>query len=181
MDYFAAIGSARSGDVVLVASDRRAASALERARAAGVATEHFNARDDGALGAILRRYGIDVVALAGYLRLVPADLVHCYRDRMLNVHPGPLPEFGGAGMYGVRVHQAVIRSGRAYSAATVHLVDEQFDRGAILASWPVPVLPEDTPISLGARVLAAEHIIYPRMLDALCAGLSGGAIATSLT
>lgn len=171
LDHFAALGEARSGDIVLVASNRAAAPALERGRVAGLPAEHFDARDSAALLQLLDRYRVDLVALAGYLRLIPADVVMRYRGRIINVHPGPLPTFGGEGMYGTRVHETVLRSGAECSAATVHLVDECFDRGAVLASWPVAVRAGDTPAQLAARVLAAEHVIYPRILDALAASL----------
>jgi folate-dependent phosphoribosylglycinamide formyltransferase PurN len=89
---------------------------------------------------------------------------------MLNVHPALLPAFGGAGMYGVRVHRAVIEAGVRVSGATVHFVDEVFDRGPIIAQWPVPVAAGDTAESLAARVLCVEHVLYPRIVTAVAAG-----------
>ena len=105
--------------------------------------------------------------LAGWLQLVPSEVVARYHGRMVNVHPALLPAFGGKGMYGKRVHQAVIAAGARVSGATVHLVDERYDEGAILAQWPVPVLPGDTPETLAARVLAVEHRILPLAVEAL--------------
>lgn len=169
LDHFRALGDARSGDIVLVASNRPHAPALDRARAAGVASEHFDVSDPGVLLGLLEHHGVDIVALAGYLRLVPENVVDHFRGRILNIHPGPLPRFGGLGMHGARVHQAVLESGESHTAATVHLVDERFDHGAVLAQWPVEVRPDDTAAQLAARVLEAEHIIYPRILDALAA------------
>ncbi|MGI8509208.1 MAG: HAD-IIIA family hydrolase [Gemmatimonadaceae bacterium] len=171
LDHFGSLGDARSGDVVLVASNRSRAPALDRGRAAGVASEHFDAGDPCVLLDLLERHHVDIVALAGYLRLVPANVIEPFRDRIVNVHPGPLPRFGGSGMYGARVHAAVLESGESLTAATVHLVDERFDHGAVLAQLPVEVRVDDTPARLGARVLGAEHIIYPRILDALAATL----------
>jgi folate-dependent phosphoribosylglycinamide formyltransferase PurN len=89
---------------------------------------------------------------------------------MINVHPALLPAFGGAGMYGARVHHAVIEAGVRVSGVTVHFVDETYDRGPIIAQWPVPVAPDDTPDGLAARVLAVEHLLYPRVVDAVASG-----------
>lgn len=166
--------------VRLVVSDREGAGALARARAAGVPVRVIPAKGralaevaDETLDA-LREHGIDVIFLAGYLRLVPREVVASYRNRILNVHPALLPSFGGQGMWGLNVHRAVIASGARLSGATVHLVDEEYDRGAILAQWPVPVLPGDGPETLAARVLAVEHVLYPRAADHLCATLLEG-------
>jgi phosphoribosylglycinamide formyltransferase 1 len=113
----------------------------------------------------------DLVVLAGYLKLVPGDVVSAFRGRMVNVHPALLPAFGGEGMYGRRVHEAVLASGARVSGPTVHLVGEEYDRGPILAQWPVPVDPNDTVESLAARVLAAEHRLLPAVVLALAGTL----------
>jgi len=105
-----------------------------------------------------------LVVLAGYLKLVPGAVVSRFRGRMINIHPALLPEFGGPGMYGPRVHEAVLASGARESGATVHFVDEQFDRGAIIAQERVPVMKGDTPETLAARVLEAEHRLLPRIV-----------------
>jgi formyltetrahydrofolate-dependent phosphoribosylglycinamide formyltransferase len=174
LDHYAALAERRRGDVVLVASDRASAGALERARAAGIAAHHVAAHADGdAIVALLRSHRVDLVVLAGYLRLVPRAVVVAFRGRILNVHPALLPAFGGAGMYGARVHQAVIDGGARITGATVHFVDDQYDRGAIVAQWPVPVFEEDDATTLAARVLAVEHALYPRIVDAV----AGDAIA----
>jgi phosphoribosylglycinamide formyltransferase-1 len=98
------------------------------------------------------------------MKKVPASVISAYRGRILNIHPALLPRFGGQGMYGTRVHEAVLAAGERESGATVHLVDEEYDRGAILLQRRVPVLPGDTPASLAARVLEAEHQVYPEAL-----------------
>jgi phosphoribosylglycinamide formyltransferase 1 len=113
---------------------------------------------------------VEFVALAGYLSLVPGDVVQRLAGRMINVHPALLPAFGGPGMHGLRVHQAVLDSGAAVTGVTVHLVDEAFDHGTVLAQWPVPVRRGDTAESLQARVLRVEHALYPRVVQALAAG-----------
>src|SRR5256884_3873920 len=102
--------------------------------------------------------------LAGYLKRIPPAAVARLRWRVINIHPALLPAFGGSGMYGRRVHQAVLASGVALTGATVHYVDEEYDRGPIIAQWPVPVRPDDTPETLAARVLAVEHRLLPHVV-----------------
>lgn len=165
-------GGARRADVVAVGSDRAGAGALARAREREIEAVHLPASADAAgesLARLLSRVEPDLVVLAGYLRLVPRDVVAAYQGRMLNVHPALLPAFGGHGMYGLRVHQAVLDAGARVSGATVHFVDENFDRGAIVAQWPVPVEEGDTPERLAARVLVAEHALYPHVVEAVAA------------
>ena len=173
LDHLAALGEARHGDVVLVASNRPDAGALARAERAGVARVVLrspHAPDGAELGDTLAQHRIDLVALAGYMRLIPAEVTAAYRGRMINVHPALLPEFGGAGMYGPRVHRAVVQARAELSGPSVHFVDEVYDHGAVIAQWPVPVLPGDDEHTLAARVLRAEHLLYPRVVDAVAAG-----------
>lgn len=173
LDYFAVLGDARAGDVALVASNSREAGALARAERASIPTGVLlspRAPDGVELLPLLGAHRIELVVLAGYMRLVPPEVTHAYRGRMLNVHPALLPAFGGPGMYGPRVHRAVIAAGARESGPTVHFVDEVYDHGPIIAQWPVPVLPTDDEHSLAARVLQAEHLLYPRVVDAVAAG-----------
>jgi folate-dependent phosphoribosylglycinamide formyltransferase PurN len=114
----------------------------------------------------LERQQIGLITLAGYLRLVPPPVIQAFRGRILNIHPALLPAFGGTGMYGLRVHEAVLAAGCLVSGATVHHVDERYDQGRIIAQWPVPVLPDDTGETLAARVLRLEHRLYPAVIDA---------------
>lgn len=158
--------------VVLVIGSRPGIGALERADRAGIAHRVLEPRVLGdacgdATLALLEEHGVDLVVLAGYLSLVPSAVVARFRGRMLNIHPALLPSFGGQGMYGMRVHRAVIESGAKVSGATVHLVDDRYDEGRIVAQWPVPVLPGDTPEALAARVLAVEHRLLPAAVFAL--------------
>ncbi len=164
-DYFTSKGETRAADVVVVIADRPRAFALERARACGIEALVVPHTEHGILEAELVTREIDLVVLAGYLRLLPAKVIERFRHRIVNIHPGPLPRFGGAGMYGERVHAAVIESGERETAVTVHLVDEQYDNGSILAQWPVEVMDGDTPDTLSKRVLKVEHIMYPRIID----------------
>jgi formyltetrahydrofolate-dependent phosphoribosylglycinamide formyltransferase len=171
LDQQSALGAAAAARVVLVASDHADAGALTRARDAGITALALDrtARTSG-LAAILATHRVELVVLAGYLRLVPADVVSHFRGRILNVHPALLPAFGGPGMFGHRVHEAVIRRGMRLTGPTVHFVDERYDEGPIIAQWPVAVLATDTPDKLAQRVLAVEHVLYPRVVEAVAAG-----------
>ena len=166
--------------VVLVMSDRKDAGGLERARKEGIPAELLaDPADASEWITRLGRRNADLLVLAGYLKLVPAGVVQKYRGRIVNVHPALLPDFGGAGMYGKRVHAAVLASGARESGPTVHLVDEVYDRGAILAQRRVPVLPDDTPERLAARVLEAEHQLLPEVV--LAAARAGRPVPLSAT
>ncbi len=180
LDHFNEGGGARAR-VDLVVSDRADAGALERARAKDVATHVVAVGGRSANEvtretlAVLTGRAIDAVVLAGYLRLVPGEVVRHYRGRMVNIHPALLPAFGGKGLYGLRVHRAVLEAGCTVSGATVHFVDEEYDTGRILAQWPVPVLAGDTPEALAARVLEVEHRLFPAVVELLARVLDQGA------
>lgn len=179
LDYFQAKGEARTADVALVVSDRAGAFALERARTNNIEAVVLPHTDHGALEQALVSRGIDLIVLSGYLRLLPPAVIDSFRHRIVNIHPGPLPRFGGAGMYGERVHAAVIESGTRETAVTVHIVDEAYDNGAILAQWPVPVLDDDTPETLSKRVLEVEHILYPRVIELVIALIATNTTSTT--
>ncbi len=160
-----ALDAGAPAQVVLVLSDRPDAGGLALAAERGIATRVLaDSADPTAWLAALDGASVQLVVLAGFLRLVPAPVVERYRGRIINVHPALLPAFGGAGMYGSRVHRAVLASGARESGATVHLVDEAYDRGPILAQARVPVEPGDTPDRLAARVLEAEHRLLPAVV-----------------
>ena len=165
------------GRVVLVLSNKADAGALTRARQAGVRAAALadGAGDPLTLLETLRSAEAELVVLAGYLKRVPDAVVAAYRGRMLNIHPALLPAFGGPGMYGHRVHEAVLASGARVSGASVHLVDEEYDHGTILAQWPVPVRPGDTADTLAARILAIEHRLLPAVVRAVCRRILAGA------
>jgi phosphoribosylglycinamide formyltransferase-1 len=173
LDYIDSLGPAAPCSVVLVASDRPQAGALEKARDRRIETVVLHESGDAKsreLETLLRSKKIGFVALAGYLKLVPPAVVERFTGRIINVHPSLLPAFGGPGMYGLRVHQAVINAHKKISGATVHYVTHEYDRGPMLAQWPVPVLPADAAETLAARVLVIEHVLYPRVIAALAAG-----------
>ncbi|MDP7464914.1 MAG: phosphoribosylglycinamide formyltransferase [Candidatus Marinimicrobia bacterium] len=111
---------------------------------------------------------IDLICLAGFMKMLPQNIVKQYEYRILNIHPGLLPEFGGKGFYGTRVHEAVINTGKRESGATVHFVDEIYDHGPIILQKKVEVMETDTPESLAARVLKVEHELFPEVVKAFC-------------
>ncbi len=166
IEHFDNLARERIAKVALVASNRADSPALIRAATASIDIAHFDAANDGSqLLDLLRKSRIDLVVLAGYLKRIPAKVIREYAGRIMNIHPALLPAFGGEGMYGARVHEAVIASGVKESGVTVHLVDDEYDRGPIVAQWRVPVEPLDTPNSLASRVLAVEHVVYPRAVE----------------
>src|SRR2546423_11451168 len=136
IEHFDNIARERIAKVVLVASNRPDSPALIRAATASIDIAHFDAADDGTqLLETLQRFRVDMVVLAGYLKRIPPKIVQEYSGRILNIHPALLPDFGGEGMYGVRVHEAVIASGARGSGVTVHVVNHDYDRGPISAQW----------------------------------------------
>ena len=163
--------------IVLVVSSRGDVFGLERARREGIATfvhkaKNYATPEEAAqvLLGLLEKYEIEYIALAGYLKLIPVEIIRKYKGRIVNIHPALLPKYGGKGMYGHFVHEAVLASGDRESGATVHLVDEIYDNGRILLQKKVPVLPDDNPDSLAERVLKVEHEIYAKALDNLIKG-----------
>jgi formyltetrahydrofolate-dependent phosphoribosylglycinamide formyltransferase len=173
-------GEGNPCEIRLLLTNRKAAGALERARKAGVASRVIpvKGRPLEVVGAetleVLGDYQIEVILLAGYLQLIPSAVVRAFSGRILNVHPALLPAFGGKGMWGHHVHEAVLASGATFSGPSIHFVDEEYDTGRIFAQWPVPVLPDDTPDTLGARVLRAEHVLYPLAAAHLCEAVAQG-------
>jgi len=155
-----------AAEVALVVADRPAPG-LDRARERGIATHLLvDYRDAAEWLAVLAGVSCDLLVLAGYLRLVPAGVVAAMPGRIINVHPALLPRFGGPGMHGSRVHAAVIAAGVAESGATVHLVDEVYDRGAILGQGRVAVPADASAGTLAAAVLAVEHRLLPAAVRA---------------
>jgi phosphoribosylglycinamide formyltransferase-1 len=155
----------------LVLSNNSTAGILEIARSNAIPAEHVSQKQyptehdfAGALLASLRTRETGLIVLAGYLKRLPALVVAAYRHRIINVHPALLPEFGGEGMYGIHVHEAVLAAHRTVSGATVHIVDDEYDHGAIVLQEQVPVFPDDTPASLAERVLQVEHRILPEAI-----------------
>lgn len=166
------------GAVEIVIGTRSGAPALERARACGVPVLVISPRkygpDDEAYGRALLRAlsarGVGLVCLAGYMRKLPAVVVEAYPGRIMNIHPALLPLFGGQGMYGERVHRAVLESGMKISGCTVHFVDAEYDTGPIIVQRCVPVLEGDTVDTLAARILPEEHRAYVEAVSLFAQG-----------
>jgi formyltetrahydrofolate-dependent phosphoribosylglycinamide formyltransferase len=165
------------GEVALVLGVRSDAPAMERARCAAVPTVVVSPRkypDDADYGAVLLRtlgaHRVDLICLAGYMRLLPPAVVATFAGRIMNTHPALLPLFGGPGMYGERVHEAVIASGMKVSGCTVHFVDDQYDHGPIILQTPVLIEESDTAADLAARVLPQEHGTYVRAIRLFAEG-----------
>lgn len=157
--------------IALLVTNNSGSGAAACARARGIEAAHLSERThpdpaerERALLGLLQSRRVDLVVLAGYMKHLPAGVVRRYAGSITNIHPSLLPRHGGAGMYGLRVHEAVLRSGETTTGVTVHLVDEVYDRGAVLAQRVVPVLPGDTPETLQARVLEQEHDLYWRVI-----------------
>jgi len=166
-------------EIVLCLSNRLQCGAVDFAREYGIETmllseKQFATHGDFARAMLraLRERRIDMILLAGYLRKVPDEVIAAYPDKIVNIHPSLLPQFGGHGMYGMRVHEAVIASGENRSGATVHFVNEEYDKGRIIMQNHVPVLAGDTPETLAKRVLRCEHRLYPDALEKLLTGES---------
>jgi phosphoribosylglycinamide formyltransferase-1 len=162
-------GHLSGGSIRLLVTNKPTAGALERARRWSVEAKVLEPRDFPTRADYFARIAeefeareVGLVCLAGFLLKVEPNFIEKYRGRILNIHPALLPKYGGAGMYGHHVHEAVLRAGEKESGCTVHLVDEEFDHGATLLQARVPVLPGDSPASLAARVLEQEHRLFPQ-------------------
>ncbi len=163
--------------IALVVSSRNEAYGLVRAQNEGIGTFVYRLKDfsnqeeaEKRLIDLLDESEIEYIALAGYLKMVPTPIITKYKNRIVNIHPALLPKYGGKGMYGHFVHEAVLAAKDKESGATVHIVDEIYDHGKILMQKKVPVLPDDTPETLAERVLMVEHQIYADALENLIRG-----------
>jgi phosphoribosylglycinamide formyltransferase-1 len=161
----------------IVISNNSDSTALARARNESVPAVHLSqvthpgpGELDGAILETLRAHGVDLLILAGYMKRVGPKTLAAYRGRALNIHPSLLPKFGGKGMYGRRVHEAVLASGERLTGVTVHVVDEEYDHGPTVAQVQVPVMEDDSVESLGKRVLEREHELFVETLRKIAAG-----------
>lgn len=153
-------------DILL--SNNPQAFALERAKKFSVPTKVFNRqewKEQQRVLAWLKEYGITHVVLAGFLWLVPDYLIKAYPDRIINIHPALLPKYGGKGLYGMKVHEAVKLAGEKETGISIHLVNERYDEGQILFQEKCPVDAADTPDEIAAKVHCLEHEHYPRVID----------------
>jgi phosphoribosylglycinamide formyltransferase-1 len=161
-----------NAQIKAVISNNSKSGALERARKHNIPAIHLSHKQfatpeefDQRLLSVLKESETDLVILAGYMKMLSPAIVRAYRNKILNIHPALLPSFGGKGMYGIHVHEAVIDSGVKVTGVTVHLVDEIYDHGAIIVQECVPVLPDDTPETLQQRVLPHEHQLYSKAVQ----------------
>jgi len=158
-----------NANLCAVISNNHSAIAIEKARNENIpafivnSSTHQN-NTDKEIVRIFNQYNVDTVILAGYMKMVSKYLIDSFNGRILNIHPALLPQYGGIGMYGLKVHQAVIKNKESVSGVTIHLVNEEYDKGRILEQKEVPVFVDDTPESLAERILKVEHILYTDVL-----------------
>jgi len=155
--------------VVLVLSENKNAFVFERARKLSVPTLFFTIDElkTGKVLSILKQYNIDIVVLAGFLKLFPESIIDEYPQKIVNIHPALLPKYGGKGMYGSRVHEAVINAGEKESGITIHYVNRNYDDGNIIFQAKCPVMKDDTPDTLAQRVHRLEYEHFPKVIEKL--------------
>lgn len=160
--------------VGLVLTNREMAFVMERAHSLNVPSVYMpkDEWDNGAsILALLVNRKIDFVVLAGFLARVPDCILHAYPNKIINIHPSLLPKFGGKGMYGDRVHEAVVAAGEQESGVTIHYINERYDEGAVITQEKCPVLPQDTVADVATKVHALEYEFYPKVIEELVRNL----------
>ncbi|HON71618.1 MAG: phosphoribosylglycinamide formyltransferase [Tenuifilum sp.] len=161
--------------ITLIATENPNAFVLERAKRLGIPTFLFTMDElrNGSVLSKLIEQKIDFIVLAGFLKMVPVEMVRHYNNRIVNIHPALLPKYGGKGMYGYRVHKAVIAAGETESGITIHYVNEHYDEGDVIFQASCEVLPTDTPETLAQRVHRLEWEYYPKVIEHLIQGKCG--------
>ena len=156
--------------VTLVVSDRKGAFVLQRMARLGVAARFVPKEDfeNGELVTVLQKQRIDLIVLAGFLKLVPVSLLHAFPGRIVNIHPALLPKFGGKGMYGMHVHEAVVKAGETKTGITIHFIDDKFDEGEIIAQYETEVMPTDTPETVASKIHDLEMKWFPVVVEQVC-------------
>ncbi len=171
MTYFASHPKIKVG---LIVTDNEFAGVIRRAADFGIPVKILS-KEERKNGFFLSKFinynCIQIIILAGYLRLIPIEVVHRFEGKILNIHPSLLPDFGGKGMYGLKVHQAVVAAGATQSGITIHWVDEVYDHGKYIFQKRIAINPEWTPEQLQSEVLKLEHYYYPRVVEAFCMNL----------
>jgi phosphoribosylglycinamide formyltransferase-1 len=165
----------RSARVALVLCNNQSAYVLERARIANIPSLVFNRQQfygSDLVPAALREHVITLIILAGFLWLVPENILTAFPGRIINIHPALLPKYGGKGMYGMKVHEAVLASGDTESGISIHYVNERYDDGDLIFQARCPILPGDTPDTLATRIHQLEHLHYPRVIEQLLISLN---------
>jgi len=157
-------GNLINAEIVIVISNKKDAFALERAKNADIEAVFINPKNftnntdyDKKLVEVISNYKVDLIVLAGYMKILTENFINAFANKIINIHPALLPDFGGKGMYGKNIHEAVLKSGVKESGCTVHFVTTKIDAGPIIAQKKVPVIPGDTVNSLSKRILAEEH------------------------
>jgi phosphoribosylglycinamide formyltransferase-1 len=170
-------GYIKNAKIALCLVDRKEAGALDRAEKHGIPTavverDVFASQKDfeDAIANETNKVSVDLILLAGFMKILSPTFISQYQRRIMNIHPALLPSFGGKGLYGLKVHQAVLDYGTKITGCTVHFVDEECDHGPIIIQAPVPVQDDDTPETLAKRVLEQEHKIYPEAVRLYCEG-----------
>jgi phosphoribosylglycinamide formyltransferase-1 len=164
-------------DLAFVLSNNSKSGALAKARAFGTEAYHVSAFTEGGedkagarMADIVKSHAIDLLVLAGYMKLVPAAVHALLPNRILNIHPALLPAFGGTGFYGSKVHEAVVARGCQFTGVTIHMVDQAYDEGQIILQRIVPVAPGSSPEAVAAEVLKREHACYWQVVRAFAMG-----------
>ena len=170
-------GSIRNAVVTVVISNNSDAGALAIAREQGIPALHISRKQfaadvvfNEAVLSTLEEYRVNFIVLAGYMKKIDPSIIRQFKDRIVNIHPALLPAFGGSGMYGMHVHEAVIAQKASISGATVHIVDEEYDHGPIVLQKTLPVAPGDTPDTLAEKVRKIEHELYPEAIRLIAEG-----------
>lgn len=173
----AASAGAPGFEVAVVISNNSGSGALRRAAAAGVPRVWLSSKThadadalDRAITAVLEEHGVELVLLAGYMKRLGPRTLAAFRGRIVNTHPSLLPKFGGVGMYGLNVHRAVLEAGEAVTGVSIHLVDEEYDSGAVLAQAEVAVRADDEPETLAQRVQQRERALLVEVLGKIARG-----------
>ncbi|RZS98743.1 phosphoribosylglycinamide formyltransferase [Cecembia calidifontis] len=166
MKYFS---QSSKGKVVLIGSNKKDAFVLERAKKFQVPTFTFSKSqlEAGEVTRKLQEEGIDFVVLAGFLLKIPDNLIHAFPNKIVNIHPALLPKYGGKGMYGMKVHEAVKSSGDAESGITIHLVNEHYDEGKIIFQAAVQIEPSDSAERIAQKVHQLEYKYFPNVIESL--------------
>ena len=155
-------------NVALIISNNPSAYVLERAAAAGIPARVIRGsqwEDHAHVKGVFREFDIDALVLAGYMKLVPSWVIKMFAGKVFNIHPALLPAYGGKGMYGMHVHRAVLEAGASHSGITIHLVNEEYDKGPILFQKKIEIADNETPESLAAKIHELEYQYYPRIVE----------------
>ena len=156
-------------EVIVIVSNKEFAGVRTVSEQYGIPFEYVADSGNGpAMISLLQKYDVDIIALGGYMRLLPPELVKAYSSRIINIHPSLLPNYGGKGMYGMNVHMAVYKDKLPFTGITIHIVDEEYDRGLSLVQAKVDIADCTSPEAISAKVKTIEHLIYPMVLHEMC-------------